>query len=1187
MLTVISRFQRLWFIPIAVLALMTVRAASAQETRATILGQVRDSSGAVVPTAAVKVTNVATNVSMETKTNPEGQYVLPFLVPGTYSITAGAPGFKTSLRENIELRMSDRMQLDLNLEIGSLSEQVEVKAEQPLLQAANANLGQVMDTRRVAELPIAHGSAFSLIYLSPGVLDTYQAGNMRQSPDALQVIAGQGLMMGGSPGNTADFTMDGIPNTQTNWGNSILNLPPIDAVGEFKVETAFDASQGHTSGVIMNFSLKGGTNQPHGTAYIFLREPSWNANDFQSNKYGLPRSEFTYKRWGASSTGPIYIPKVYDGRNRSFYSYSFEYYDAGTPDGFLGSVPTPKEATGDFSALLAIGPQYQIYDPSTITAAGGGRFSIKPFTGNIIPPSRISPIATAILKHFPAPNAQGQPDGTNNFANTSYFSPELYYNHIARLDHNVSDKQRLYARVSQNQNKSGPYRKWWSDIATGQNFIGLGPQVSLDHVYVFSPTLVTNVRYGLSRYDAGHVPDLLGYNLSQLGFGSNYTSLIDPTWMAFPRINTGGLAQIGREFIDSSKDNVHSLFASVLKQHGSHTLNVGADLRAYRKNFASPGRQQGVFNFDTDYTRGPFDNSPGAPGEMGQGLAALLLGQPTSGYIDKNDSEASQSTYWAFYLQDNWRVNRKLTLNLGLRWEYEGPTTERFNRSVRGFDAKAAQPIQAQAQANYALHPDPALPVSQFKLQGGLLFAGVGGQPRTLWDRSFTTFAPRFGFAYQAAPKVVVRGGFGIFPIEIGITGSNAYTNTYVNSALQSGFSEQTSLVPTLNNGQTFVGTLANPYPNGVPPLPGASQGIRTFLGQGIVFYDSNAKRPYVMRWSLNTQALLPGQFLVEVGYVGSKSIKLQVPRDYNALPDQYLSTSPFRDQATIDYLSENVTNPMAGLLPGTSLNGSTIPRGQLLRPFPQFTSVIGYDYQGYSWYHALQVRAERRFGHGFSTQVNYTFSKQMDAMAGYQYAVGSYMNAGDPSPYRIISYNGRPHQFSFSGIFEFPVGRGKPLLGKVNRVANAFVGGWQIGPMWQLRSGWPIGFGNVIFTGDIKNIALPSSQRSVTDGPWFNTAGFERDPAKQLASNLRTFPWWFSGLRTPGFNLWDLGLIKKTRIHERHEIDFRAEFFNLFNHPTELGSPDTEPTSSTFGQNFGGYGSLPRNIQLGVKYVF
>jgi hypothetical protein len=196
-------------------------------------------------------------------------------------------------------------------------------------------------------------------------------------------------------------------------------------------------------------------------------------------------------------------------------------------------------------------------------------------------------------------------------------------------------------------------------------------------------------------------------------------------------------------------------------------------------------------------------------------------------------------------------------------------------------------------------------------------------------------------------------------------------------------------------------------------------------------------------------------------------------------------------------------------------------------------------------------------------------------------------MNAGDPSPYRITSYNGRPHQFSFSGIFEFPVGRGKPLLGKVNRVANAFVGGWQIGPMWQLRSGWPIGFGNVIFTGDIKNIPLPASQRQVTDGPWFNTAGFERNPAKQLASNLRTFPWWFSGFRTPGFNLWDIGLIKKTRIRERHEIDFRAEFFNVFNHPTELGSPDTEPTSGTFGQNFGGYGSLPRNIQLGVKYVF
>jgi hypothetical protein len=316
---------------------------------------------------------------------------------------------------------------------------------------------------------------------------------------------------------------------------------------------------------------------------------------------------------------------------------------------------------------------------------------------------------------------------------------------------------------------------------------------------------------------------------------------------------------------------------------------------------------------------------------------------------------------------------------------------------------------------------------------------------------------------------------------------------------------------------------------------------------------------------------------LVEVGYVGAKSVKLQTSRAFNALPNQYLSKSPVRDQATINYLSQNLPNPLVGLLPGTSLNGTTIPRSQLLSPFPQFSSVSALEYQGYSWYHALQARGERRFGNGFTAQVAYSFSKTMDAT--------SYLNPADPVPYRIISSFDRPHQLSFSGIFELPFGKGKSLLGTANAVTDRLIGGWQVSPVWQLRSGWPIAFGNVIFSGNIKDIALSKSERSLDR--WFNTeAGFERDSTKQLASNLRTFPNWFSGIRTGGFNLWDLSILKKTRIRERHELEFRAEFFNLFNHLTELGPPDTDPTSSAFGQVTYN-GALPRNIQLGIKYIF
>jgi hypothetical protein len=1154
----------------AALALLICPRTSAQESRGSIVGQILDGTGAIIPGATVTATNVATNAKMETRSNGSGQYTFPFLIPGIYNLTAGASGFKVSLSERIELRISDRLQVDFALEVGALTEKVDVQAETPLLQTANANLGQVMDTRRVAELPIPHGSPLSLIYLSPGVLDTYRAGNMRQSPDALQVILNTGVWINGSKGGSSDFTMDGVPNTQTGFGGTnVLNTPPVDAVQEFKVETAFDASQGHTSGVIMNFSLKSGTNQPHGSAYMFLRYPSWNANDYFSNLYGQPRSEFTYKRWGVSSSGPVYIPKVYNGTNKTFYFYAYENYDAGSPDPFIGTVPTPAQAQGDFSALLALGSQYQIYDPASIKPAADGRFSRQPFPGNIIPANRISPITANILKHYPAPNNAGLANGENNFSNQDYMSPELYYVHIGRVDHYITEKQRIFGRVSQNQNLQGPYRKRWDDPAVGNNALYIGRQIALDYVYTISPNFVTNLRYGFSRYDGGSHPDRLGYNISQLGFSSQVTNLIDPAWMAFPTISVSGLAALGSEGISSTIDNGHSLFANAIKNHKNHNMSFGTDLRAYRKNIFNPGNAPGSYSFGTTYTQGPFDNSPSSPGGIGQGLAALLLGLPTGGSIDRNDSQASQSTYWAFYFQDNWRATRKLTINMGLRWEYEGPTTERYNRSVRSFDPNVVQPIEVQAKAKYASSPDPALPLDQFRVRGGLQFAGVGGQPNYLWNRRFNNLAPRLGFAYQTTQRMVVRGGFGVFPIEIGVPAAN--------NALQIGFNQTTSLVPTLDNGQTFIGTLANPFPTGVLPPSGASQGAQTFLGRGISFYDPDAKTPYAMRWSLNTQTLLPGRVMLEVGYVGSKSVKLQATRNYNALPNRYLSTSPVRDQVTIDYLSENVPNPFAGLLPGTSLNGATTSRASLLVPFPQFTSVTALSYQGYSWYHGLQTRAERRFQNGFSAQLGYAFSKTMEGT--------SYLNAGDPFPYRTISFFDRPHQLTFSGIFELPFGRGKPLLGNVNKFANLVVGGWQFGPAWQLRSGWPYQFGNILFTGNIKNISLPSSQRTVWR--YFNTdAGFERDPNKQLASNLRTFPIMFAGVRTGGSNLLDFSLLKKTRFRERHEFQFRAEFFNFFNHPTEPTDPNTSPTSTAFGQ-MTQFGALPRNIQIGIKYVF
>jgi hypothetical protein len=1152
-------------------AFLLMQPATPQETRGTITGEVRDPSGAVVPSANITARNGATNVTIKAATNSEGKYVVPLLISGHYTVTAAAAGFKSSVKEDIELRIADHLQIDFSLELGSSAESVQVTGESPLLQTATANIGTTIDSKRISELPVAHGSVYTLMYLTPGVNNVYPNGFYYQTPTEMNATSTMTAIQGAPLGST-DFTVDGVPNTQTsnaNYGVGVSNSPPADAVQEFKVETAFDASVGRTSGTIINVVLKTGSNLFHGTGYGFFRQPDWNANTFFANKYGQEKGDFHYQRWGASLNGPIIIPKVYSGKDKSFFSFAYEGLHNELVTSYTGSVPDPKYLGGDLSPLLKVGSQYQVYDPSTIQSAGNGRYSILPFANNIIPANRLDKIAQNVLSYYPAPNAPGSVDGRNNYTSQTRPEPLDYYNVITRYDQNLTEKQRLFFRFSVSRKNDGPYRNYWDNITSANIYVGKTRQATLDYIYTFSPSLVMDIRYGYGRYAGGHKPRRLGFDLKKLGFSDAVVAELTATSDLFPRFDVSGLESLAFEGYDTLNNDVHTLFNSFTKQWKSHNLKFGADIRAYRDNVSFFGHATGRYQFSTNYTRGPLDNSPSSPGGVGQGLAAILLGQPTGGFIARNDNEAIQSTYWSLYIHDNWRVTRNLTLDIGVRWEYEGPTHERYNRTVRGFDFTTPQAIDSAARAAYAANPDPSLPVSQFDLRGGVLFAGRNGVPENFYDRVFTNFEPRFGFAYQMTKKMVWRGGFGMYPISIGQPAQNR--------SIQSGFNINTNVVPTLNNGQTFIATLDNPFPNGILQAPGASQGIATFLGQGVSFYNPSGVTPYTMRWTVNFQTLLPGSVVVEAGYVGSKALKLQESHELDGTPLQYLSRSPVRDQATINYLTSNVTNPMAGLIPGTSLNGSTISRAQLLLPFPQFTSVGMIDYQGYTWYNAFQLRAERRFANGFTGQFNYTFSKQMDAT--------EYLNPADPRPSKVISAFDRPQQIGFSSIYELPFGRGRHYGSSVNAVTDGFIGGWQLGAIWLVTSGEPFGFGNFIFTGNLSDIPLPTDQRSVDR--WINTdAGFVKDPAQQLAYNVRTASLRYSGIRAGAYNSWDISVLKNTKIHERHEIQFRAEFLNTFNHQTAFAPPDTDPTSSTFGQVTNSY-SIPRTIQLGIKYLF
>ena len=573
----------------------------------------------------------------------------------------------------------------------------------------------------------------------------------------------------------------------------------------------------------------------------------------------------------------------------------------------------------------------------------------------------------------------------------------------------------------------------------------------------------------------------------------------------------------------------------------------------------------GYFEFGTTWTRGPLDNSTSAP--KGQGTAALLLGLPTGGRVDRKASFASQSTVYSLYIQDDWKVTSKLTLNLGLRYEVEGPVTERFDRTVRGYDFNTASPLDAAVRAAYARNPIAELAADKLRLVGGLTFPGLGGQPRTLFNRDTNNFMPRIGVAYSWGPKTVIRAGYGIFYGPLGNRRRD------VN---QLGFSQSTTLVPSLDNGMTFRATLANPFPDGILEPRGAADGLMTFAGRSIDFFAENPKAPFQQRWQFGMQRELPQRVLLELSYVGNFGDSLETTRDFRPLPLDYLSQSPLRDQPLIDRMTTNVPNPFAGLLPGTGLAGQSVSRGYLVSgpEYMHFTGITSTDYEGYSTYHSLQAKTERRFAAGWTLNAAYTWSKAMQAIS----RLNGYLS---PLEYGISDQD-RAHRVVISGILELPFGRGKRWLGS-GGVVDKFVGGWQVQGVYTGQGGPPLSFGNVLYYGDIKDITLPKGKRTVEQ--WFNTAGFERASARQLSYNYRTFPSRLSDVRGDGTNLWDLSVMKNTRFKERYNIQFRTEFLNAFNH-ANFAPPTTGPTSSAFGTVTAQRG-FPRRLQMTTKFIF
>jgi carboxypeptidase family protein len=1165
---------------VAALLLVSVALpAYAQDFRGTITGRVVDAQGARLPGATVTATHEETNVTSTTTTTGDGNYTIPYLTPGHYKLTVELSGFKKMVREKLEVRVDDRLTLDVSLEVGQMEEVVSVSAESPLLELSSASAGQVIDEKRIALLPLSDGNPFVLSRFVPGVAYTGE------------LLFSRPFDNGGSSAITADgasggneFSLDGSPNTAN--GRRVAFVPPAGAVQQFKVETAsFDAADGHTAGALVNVTLKSGTNLLKGEGYYYNRDESRSATDFFVNRSSGTKPELGYERFGGLLGGPLRLPGLYNGRDRTFFFGALEYLYDEFPEPLFQTVPTEAMRNGDFSALLGQG--IRIYNPAT-GRAQGSLVVRDPFTNNVIPSSMISPIAREVLKYYPLPNQTGDAQGRNNFFSSNPRTDD-FYSLSLRFDHKLTDKQQAFVRYTRNDRTEA--RNAWYGVVNGVaprgNFlIRKNDGVTYDHVYTMSNSSLFNARVGWQRFQEPNVRQHEGvFDQTSLGFSSTTLGYFSGA-KYFPLFDFDSLSDIGENLGGTTEHTIYSFQPTYTRIFGRHSLKAGYDFRLYREEGFDPGAASGTYRFQTNYTR---ENS-GSAAQFGQDIASFMLGLPTGGSIARNNARLNNTLYHGMFVQDDWKISSKLTLNLGLRYEYEGPTTDTENRNARGFDPTAAVSIETAARAAYAANPIPQVPPAEFNVRGGLAFAS-DSQPG-FFNADNDNIQPRAGFAYAVDSKTVVRGGWGIYTVPHIIFGN-----------FQPGFSQSTPIVVTNDNGLTFRANLANPFADGVLEPVGASLGANTFLGQDISrVAPLDWQDAQNMRYTIGMQRELPGQWLIEAGYVGSRGWDLLTGGggaageiDLNNIPAQYLSVSRQRDQAVIDFLGASLAaNPFRNLLPGTGINGN-ISRGQLLRPYPHILNLRTWASDGTSRYNSAQVKIEKRFSGGYTILGGYTWSKFTERVFK--------LNPTDTEYEERLSEADVPHRFVVSGIWELPFGKERRWGSGVHPIVDGFIGGWSVQAIGQLQSGRPISFHdrNIFFNGDLgalkTNYNVDSFQAVFdTSGFYFHDAAVQTngvdDPAKQrtdqrisLASNIRYFPSRVPGLRGQALNLWDISFVKQVRFNGRLRAQFHIELLNAFNTPV-FNNPNTNPADANFGK-VTSQANLPRDIQLAAKIVF
>lgn len=1194
------KLARIFFAALGVsMILLCASSLFAQETRGTIRGTVTDPNKQAVPNATVTVIDPARNSKVTLTTNSDGLYVANYLFPSDYQIVVEANGFKKSVRNAVHLEIGGAITADVSLEVGGAQETVNVTTEVPQLNSENASLGQVVDTQRVAELPLVHGDPYTLIGLSAGTAATGDP-RLDRPFEPTHIV---GFAVNGVRGNRMDLTIDGVASTATANGNEVIAsyVPPSDIVQEFKVQTAtFDAQFGNTEGSVTSISIKSGTNAFHGSAYLFKEPGTWAANDAFGKARGQARPDTFSNRYGGYFSGPVRIPKLYNGKDKTFFLFGFEAIRDSRPRFDVSNVwvPTAALAAGDFSAFqcpasntpaqCAAAGLTNIYDPLTRTNGGSGTtYTATQFTNNVIPANRINPVAAAVLKYF------GQPKGPGLVGNildsTLAEVTKPYNNYTFRVDQNVSEKNHLFVRGSV-YDRSSLYNKYTGTEYSGVNFIFASRQGVIDDVHTFNSTTFLNVKYGYNRFirASGAQDDGVGFDLTKLWAGSNINNLVGEGIRRFPRFNFPSPGTLGNGLTNENRPVGSHDFVGVLnKTLGNHSVKGGAELRIYREddNFAS-NDQSGQFTFNNTYTRQSTNTATGPQEVNGlQAFAAFLLGLPTTQDITRRADYSEYSKIYSFFIHDDWKVGRRTTFNLGIRYEKETPLVERQNKSVSGFDFAYVQPDQAAARARITTTPiigystptqaGVAIDPNSFNVTGGLLFAGKDGG-KDLYKTPSNTWLPRLGVAYRLNDKTILRGGFGLFA---GFLGERR------GDVIQPGFTRTTTIsTTTLANGAVIPQSISL-FPNTTIFEPvGNAAGRQTSLGSAISFFNQNPKVAKQARYQFGIQRELPGGFVFEAVYVGNYGYDIEITKDLNALPVKYLNGDGLVAGALSanavynnNILGQTVQNPFQGLtnFNGSSLGtGSTISRSQALRPFPAFTSITTTNNDGKSWYNSGQFGLQKRFSGGNTIQMAYTWSKWLQST--------EYLNAGDEKPTKMISDQDTPHSFKMSGIWQLPFGKGHRWSSS-NGAVDRIIGGWQIQGVYQFQIGYPIAFNTDIFYlgGDI---AIPREQR--TTAAWFNKAAFSQ--VAPGSGHLRTLPFRFANVRRDNINNVDLSLLKNTRINEKFRFQLRLEAINAFNE-VYLQAPATTLGASfgTIALNTANQANYARRLQIGFKLLF